>query len=46
MPILFMALIALLVFLIIPVMCTSAVIAEHHFAPKPPENSGSPGRPL
>jgi hypothetical protein len=29
-----MALIALAVFLVIPVMCTTAVIAEHHFAPK------------
>ena len=34
MPILFMALIALAVFLVIPVMCTTAVIAEHHFAPQ------------
>jgi hypothetical protein len=34
MPILFMALIALAVFLVIPVMCTTAVIAEHHFSPK------------
>jgi hypothetical protein len=34
MPILFMALIALAVFLVIPVMCTTAVIAEHHFTPR------------
>jgi len=44
MPILFMALIALAVFLIIPVMCTSAVIAEHHLAPKTPGSAKAPAR--
>ncbi len=44
MPILFMALIALFVFLIIPIMCTSAVIAEHHFAPKLPGKAKPAGR--
>jgi hypothetical protein len=35
MPILFMALISLAIFLLIPVLCTAAVIAEHHSAHKP-----------